>query len=608
MSGLLLLLLPFAAADPPAGGDPPALDPAVSSVDEATRPARKAKKDVALVVGNTDYASLPDATYADRDARAVHTWLTSGGGLRPENATLLLDAKTAELAGAVQAAAARAPAGGTLWLYFAGHGATGGRGQRLLLGTDASGDPAGLAGVSVQWLTSTLEASPADRAVVVLDAGFGGFGRAGEELYPFTRFVVERDPAPPPPGVVVGFAAGGAEAAGVLPEAGHGVYTWLFLGAARGWADGPGGDGLVGLDEVLPWVAAATRRIAGPGQAPAVHGVLAGLGGLSWKAGEHSPPDAELARLAAAARARRVAAAQEALYRRARVEWQVVTGLLSSPTAPLEQRRTALRTFLSRYDDATVVVDGQELAVLVAEAAQARKALDELERAAAPVSSKKTRKTKPPPAPPPPPPPTPSADAKACGDLEALLPLAAEGRLGADKAACVGRRIEAEDSQTTRDKLSRVLLVDAEARGDDAAWMALAARHLERIDRSDPDLCYKYALRLSRGEVEDAGEALRWAEIALENKSRWVGPTFVARLYALYRIRAESAERLWAEAEAEAVATPAEADPDQLAVLRGQTRDYAREWLQYASASGQPTERPRQLCESAAATVSACAE
>jgi hypothetical protein len=41
--------------------------------------------------------------------------------------------------------------------------------------------------------------------------------------------------------------------------------------------------------------------------------------------------------------------------------------------------------------------------------------------------------------------------------------------------------------------------LDAEARGDKAEWQRLMKRHLEDIDRSDPNLCLKYAMFLSRG-------------------------------------------------------------------------------------------------------------
>ena len=54
----------------------------------------------------------------------------------------------------------------------------------------------------------------------------------------------------------------------------------------------------------------------------------------------------------------------------------------------------------------------------------------------------------------------------------------------------------------------------------------LLGRHLQEIDRSDPDLCFKYSLTLARKGIDHAEETIRWADYALENKQEWTKATY----------------------------------------------------------------------------------
>ena len=78
---------------------------------------------------------------------------------------------------------------------------------------------------------------------------------------------------------------------------------------------------------------------------------------------------------------------------------------------------------------------------------------------------------------------------------------------------------------------------DADA-SDNGEWARLMRRHLEEIDRSDPDMCFKYALHLSKNRgTSSAYGVIRWSESALERKSRWSGPTYTRRVYDLHKLR-----------------------------------------------------------------------
>jgi len=193
-----------------------------------------------------------------------------------------------------------------------------------------------------------------------------------------------------------------------------------------------------------------------------------------------------------------------------------------------------------------------------------------------------------------------------CDDLVSLEPAALMGTLSGGQQECLEARIVSASRQTEKDKVSRVLLMDAEARGDKKAWARLMRRHLEDIDRSDPDLCFKYAYYLSRGGVNRAHGVVRWADYALENKAQWSGSTFVSRVYALLKLKAEAANRIWQSTEEAYVQNRTDENEANTTKYRDLTKVYAREWLDYARVSGQDTKNALALCVSAAGNRSYC--
>lgn len=265
-----------------------------------------------------------------------------------------------------------------------------------------------------------------------------------------------------------------------------------------------------------------------------------------------------------------------------------------------------LNAFIARYELAVVQVDGLDVAVNVPEVVDARARLDGFARDARKSKGKKRpkkgQKKKAVVAPP----PTVSTTLL-CDDLVKLEPAAMGGTLGPDQLTCLEVKLNKVTRQTERDKISRVLLANADGKGSVSEWMRLASRHLDEVDRSDPDMCFRFALTLSRdGTIDDAPEVLRWADYALENKSRWEGPTFVGRVYNLYRLRAETATRVWIDAEDELLSDRTEDNMVEAEEARGLAKNSAREWLDYALVAAQPSERAYRLCETAAGSPHFC--
>lgn len=195
-----------------------------------------------------------------------------------------------------------------------------------------------------------------------------------------------------------------------------------------------------------------------------------------------------------------------------------------------------------------------------------------------------------------------------CGDLVKLEPDAMMGRLKEPEIRCLDGSLRDAERQTVKDKISRVLLADAWAKGDEHRWEGIARRHLEEIDRSDPDMCYKFAKYLVDTGPENMDECMKWADVALENRSRWTGDLHVKRVYALYKLKATAAQKKWGWLEEKYTDAPSEQLDDEKKEARNLTKTLAREWLEYARSSGKDPTMALQLCSSAAGTTDFCDE
>ncbi len=232
-------------------------------------------EDAAVVVANEDYAFLADVPYASRDADAVAEALRAARGIPADHVQHLRGANREQLLDAVDRAVGTLGPGGTLWVYFAGHGAASpSTTEPLLVGDDAKSDPAVFASRSVAL--PELEARVGDRPLVlVVDACFAGASRTGEALLPGARFVVPAWSGGGAAGGVVVRAADADQVAGPYEAARHGLFTWSWVGGLRGWADGAGGserDGRVTVAELDAYVASALRTLQVHGQTPVWRG------------------------------------------------------------------------------------------------------------------------------------------------------------------------------------------------------------------------------------------------------------------------------------------------------------------------------------------------
>lgn len=201
---------------------------------------------------------------------------------------------------------------------------------------------------------------------------------------------------------------------------------------------------------------------------------------------------------------------------------------------------------------------------------------------------------------------TPTRLLEYCGEPAELEVKAVLGKLSREVVDCLVIEVEEAPKMVQRIYASELLLTQRFAMGDRKGWARQAAYHLDRLDRSDPNLAYKFALTQLR--ADQPIEAIRWAEVALENRSVWTGETHVVRVDSLHKIRAQAAHQLWTSAEAAALADPTAATRAGSAEARGRAKEHARAWLEYARVAGRPTDKALALCTAAAGTEAYCSE
>jgi formylglycine-generating enzyme required for sulfatase activity len=272
----------------------PALAAELPSIDRPLRTGRSATGDAAVVIGVEDYVYLPQASYASQDAQAMYDFLVYTRGV-PSSRVALLQGGTSrrKIIEAVTTAGKQVGAGGTVWVYFAGHGsASPSTRERLILPENTLADAGDFdeQGVRLAEL-QRLAGSGGGEVLLITDACFTGAGRAGGTLLSDGRAWV------PPQATAVGRsvqwdAAQANQVAGPLAAARHGAFTYFAIGAMRGWADGQvtgERDGVVTSEEAHLYVREALRAVGIRDQAPSLVGEGAAARTLASGATERAP-------------------------------------------------------------------------------------------------------------------------------------------------------------------------------------------------------------------------------------------------------------------------------------------------------------------------------
>lgn len=248
---------------------PVAEAPTAAGPDIDTPPATKTKTDpdaVAVVIGIEKYRQegIPAVDFAERDARAMHGYLTRSMGFDAKNTMLLTNeraSKTDLEKFLGRWLLNRVTAKSRVFVYYAGHGSPNPTtGDAYLMPYEA--DPAYLeeTALPLSRVYAALEKLPTKDVTVVLDACFSGQG--GRSLIAAgTRPLVAVKETKAGGNSVVLAAAGAGQISASDPSRRHGLLTASLLEALHGAADADG-DGRVTAAEAFEFVRPAVERAA----------------------------------------------------------------------------------------------------------------------------------------------------------------------------------------------------------------------------------------------------------------------------------------------------------------------------------------------------------
>ena len=232
-------------------------------------------KDAALIVSIETYADVPHVEGADANGRDWYSYLARTRKIPTERIRWLRNREGAKelIQEEAKALADRVPEGGTLWFVFIGHGAPSKDGKDgVLVGYDAQQNARMLYARSLRQadLMDTLATGKQSRTVAVIDACFSG--RAGEKaLVPGLQPLIVSTPRAPRKTVLLS-AGKSDEFAGPLPGAKRPAFSYLILGALRGWADN-NLDGSVTATEAVEYSRSTlTTLLKGRSQTPQLTG------------------------------------------------------------------------------------------------------------------------------------------------------------------------------------------------------------------------------------------------------------------------------------------------------------------------------------------------
>ena len=222
--------------------------------------------DVAVIIGNADYGrmgkDIPDVVPAYADAEGFKRYAIEALGVREGNVIDLRDATGAQLVRVFgsgdnprgQLYDWVRPGRSRVFVYYAGHGAPGGReGAAYMVPSDADAARIELNGYSLEVLYRNLGQLSAEAVTVVLESCFSGASQAGSVISNASPVFLKPRATKVPANVTVIAAGAADQIASWEEDKSHGLFTKYFLKGMAGEADAApygNGDGTVGMDEI----------------------------------------------------------------------------------------------------------------------------------------------------------------------------------------------------------------------------------------------------------------------------------------------------------------------------------------------------------------------
>jgi len=254
-------------------------------------------KDAALVIAIEDYAFAQDIPGAVSNGKDWALWLGNTRGIDLVKHLFNHQATKESMLSEVRRVASRVEPGGRLWVIYIGHGAPSESGDDgLMVGVDAQQTAGSLEARGLKrtdFLAAAESAMPSGTEIVLVqDACFSGKTSRGD-LAPGMA-PLKAVSAALGPKVTVLSAARSDEYAGPLSDGRRPAFSYLVLGALRGWGD-KDRDGSVSAREAVRYADdALVQTTTGRSQSPELTGPDLTLG----RSGKETGPDLKALSLA----------------------------------------------------------------------------------------------------------------------------------------------------------------------------------------------------------------------------------------------------------------------------------------------------------------------
>ncbi len=232
------------------------------------------ENDVAIIIAIEEYVFLPHVPGARQNAEEWRNFFKSGLGIKSIYSLTDREATHEAMLRIATEAAAEVKEGARLWFVFIGHGApilNGKDGGLVAIDAQQTVESIQNRSLAQNKLLATLQNGNQSSTVVVLDSCFSGRSHDGQSLLPGMQPVLPVNSKPLiNASTVILSAAKSDQFAGPLPGTTRPAFSYLLLGALRGWAADE--NGVVTAQKALDYTHQQLRRVPDRQQTPHITG------------------------------------------------------------------------------------------------------------------------------------------------------------------------------------------------------------------------------------------------------------------------------------------------------------------------------------------------
>jgi hypothetical protein len=222
---------------------------------------------VAIIIGISDYKSLPKADFANDDARLFYDYAIRALSIKPDNIKLLVDSDAGEVA--IYKAfktwlPSKVRSSTDLYVFYSGHGLPNADGKSLyLLPQQTDRDLISKTAIQMQEVISDIQSTKPKSVTLFLDTCYSGQSRTGESLIASARPIsIKSESRIFPENFTVITASQNDQISSSNPDLKHGIFSYYLMRGMEGDADADK-DGKITLGEMHSYLVENVGRQAG---------------------------------------------------------------------------------------------------------------------------------------------------------------------------------------------------------------------------------------------------------------------------------------------------------------------------------------------------------